>query len=942
MSGADSADGEDPIDTPAAENAGTTTSNNERVDEEHTCASGSGMSGDNVNAGADSADGEDPIDTPAAVNADATLSNNERVDEEHTCASGSGAGGDDGKVGADSDDGDDQMDAPAVASYAEEQTSEAEGRKPPVSFCEAASLGNDDGNQDINVDELRCDQLRRRVLGLDRVSFNELWRDLQAAGWTHSSGKYHIPKGIRQNWLHSNIEDRAKRIYTHFNLDSKSNQKEAPQLEAEGRGIEEEGPETFDTSNELVDYLDQSCLSDYRLTRAEVHAQQAAFSSKSKAYQRRNKRLRFELLEIVHRKTTTPKAEQHDANASVFAKYGHTHRPCEVCFMALYNAYPLVACRVCGLVVHTHCYGLLDHGEGDTPNSNCATKSDVDAKGFFTCDVCANSFGRKTRNSRWNAPQSSGWRVHEQPNVVCPICDKKHIAGAMVRITVENQDDVKKSRKRKSRRSTESSEHWVHLFCINSLSHSEFSPDSVRSSGDALDLAVRYSELETTVRCAACASRKGDLVQCLGTCERFFHQLCLQVDCLDSVDGDSKKEHFCLRCRSTDQQKNHSHEVIADSSSGFQSVSTIERGTLEATASRDKDAEEIQYFDRNSGKTSSRNEGGRSILDAPSQQDSIAAIESLHRSSEADVVFDDFECQYRHQFREWSFSLATNQSILLYGLGSKTSLLTSFGKYLSAEGDVVSLNGYDPNIDVEKFLGCLGELLIDGMKQSNPQPTRKNAATMAKKFASARSRPLFLLIHNIDGVGLRTHLAQDTIATLTTASRKDGSPMIRVAASVDNVNAAMVLWSPEIERKFDWTRKQVHTFRPYLEEVRHLPQAESSKKAKKIAAGELKDGSTPAVLKVLVYLAPKHTVVLQSLASLQLSSSSQSVSYQMLRGECARKMLTVSDSVLRSIMKELLDHKIMGLRKDDEGIEQIFVPLSIPLKDILDFNPKSS
>ena len=117
--------------------------------------------------------------------------------------------------------------------------------------------------------------------------------------------------------------------------------------------------------------------------------------------------------------------------------------------------------------------------------------------------------------------------------------------------------------------------------------------------------------------------------------------------------------------------------------------------------------------------------------------------------------------------------------------------------------------------------------------------------------------------------------------------------------------------------------------------MRNLPQTESSKKIKK--RGIQNYGSAAAVLKVLAYLAPRHTEVLQLLADLQLSRSG-SISYHTLRDECVRKMLTATDSNLRTIMKELFDHKIIGSEKDDNGVEQIFIPSAIPLEDIL-FSP---
>jgi len=362
------------------------------------------------------------------------------------------------------------------------------------------------------------------------------------------------------------------------------------------------------------------------------------------------------------------------------------------------------------------------------------------------------------------------------------------------------------------------------------------------------------------------------------------------------------------------------------------------------------DVEEVnQYFDKKSGKKP-KNEGERSdLIVLPPQQECIAEVESLYRNSHVDEAFDALEVPYGEQFREWSFSMATKQSILLYGLGSKASVLSSFGEYLSDEGDVMSLNGFDPNIDLNQLLDCMDTLFCDGAasKNINSQPSAardsnkglaKKAASIANAFASKRIRPLFILIHNIDGVGLRNHFAQDTIATLTTNSRKDGSPLIRVAASVDNVNAAMLLWNPQVENKFDWGWKKVDTHRPYFDEVRHLPQTESSKKVKK--SRNQKPGAATAVLKVLAYLAPRHTEVLQALASLQFASSSNTTSYGTLRDDCLQKMLTSSDTNLRNIIKELSDHKIIASERDDNGIEQMFIPSPISLQDILDFKPK--
>jgi hypothetical protein len=352
------------------------------------------------------------------------------------------------------------------------------------------------GEQHVDIDGLRCFQLRTRVFGLSLPTFTtELWRYLQLAGWTHSNytGKYHIPKRIKER-RYDDSEDMAKRMYKHFNLDDGHargrNGTEHPSS-GDGEGAddadEEEGPEIFDSSNELVDYLDEYCMPDYRATMAEVEAARVALSAHTSAYRRRNLRLRLDLLEVVHRERLRKSLARREEESR--SKYGHSHRPCEVCFRGANPVYPRVACRDCGLVVHTNCYGLTDHAEKKGGDGNGA---EVDEKGYFTCDVCAIKcvFPRKIgRKQLYHASQRSGWRVHQHPDAACPLCGWNHITGGMVRIAADDSDAAvpsdAKSRKRKSRRS-EDSESWVHLFCMNALPlKRKVSPGSVRSGGDA-------------------------------------------------------------------------------------------------------------------------------------------------------------------------------------------------------------------------------------------------------------------------------------------------------------------------------------------------------------------------------------------------------------------------------------------------------------------------
>ena len=94
----------------------------------------------------------------------------------------------------------------------------------------------------------------------------------------------------------------------------------------DGVDADEEGPEFFDRSNELVDYLDEYCMPDYRATTAEVDATRTALIAHSNTYRRRNLCLQYELLEIAYNEQWRKNQERSQS------KYGHGHRPCEVCF----------------------------------------------------------------------------------------------------------------------------------------------------------------------------------------------------------------------------------------------------------------------------------------------------------------------------------------------------------------------------------------------------------------------------------------------------------------------------------------------------------------------------------------------------------------------------------------------------------------------------------
>ncbi len=303
-----------------------------------------------------------------------------------------------------------------------------------------------------NFDDLTCFQLRSRVLDLSQPTFTKLWKYLQAAGWTFVGGVYHIPKKRQAPLWDEDVHNLPRKIFCSRN--DEADLKETTDVYSD----EEEGPETFRNGNEVIEYLDQYCLPYAHETPAEIEDREMKLASKTKAYERRCKRLRRELLATAFvektRKKVAPTTNK-DLSEIKSSKYGHNHRKCDVCFEGAHERFHRVACRRCGLVVHTHCYGLVDYGKN---TKSSYARNEVDAKGFFTCDVCEVCPDARMKKD-WSLVKNSDYRYHTYPNAVCKICNWNSIAGGM--------KVFKEVNGRKSRRSID--EIWAHLFCLSTL-----------------------------------------------------------------------------------------------------------------------------------------------------------------------------------------------------------------------------------------------------------------------------------------------------------------------------------------------------------------------------------------------------------------------------------------------------------------------------------------
>ncbi len=214
----------------------------------------------------------------------------------------------------------------------------------------------------------------------------------------------------------------------------------------------------------------------------------------------------------------------------------------------------------------------------------------------------------------------------------------------------------------------------------------------------------------------------------------------------------------------------------------------------------------------------------------------------------------DNDAKWRKRYLEmhsvkWRFLLGTNHSLLLYGFGSKQELMNDFALQLRPHGDVLTICGFDPNVNVGQILDIMVQLFLNGVEPSdsmqlledNPcsdnsidnsnendvlydmddiycsppllSKVAKRAKSIGQAIGAQCTKPVYLVIHNIDGGSMMNDDTQRALALLLVNStvvdhdgvkRRDRGRVIRLMASMDHVDAPIALWDVETQSNFSW------------------------------------------------------------------------------------------------------------------------------------------
>ncbi|CAG5125072.1 unnamed protein product, partial [Candidula unifasciata] len=317
------------------------------------------------------------------------------------------------------------------------------------------------------------------------------------------------------------------------------------------------------------------------------------------------------------------------------------------------------------------------------------------------------------------------------------------------------------------------------------------------------------------------------------------------------------------------------------------------------------------YFDLHSmapltsDRTLSALDGPR--LDVDTIREVLKQVVSGHRKE-----MDKLMNTHVRLFKRWMLNLCCGYNILLHGLGSKRTLLEKFREEHLGKFSHLVINGYFPSLTVKHVLNSITEEILGHSKGFS---SIYSQVEFIRDSYKNRDEDFYLVIHNIDGVLLRSDKSQ---AVLSLLSEIEG---FHIVASVDHINAVL-MWDQNRYFRFRWLWYETPTYLPYEAENGY----ENSLMVQQ--SGTLALSSTVHVMRSLT---PNARQVFLMLARYQMEEGDSphytGMAFQSLYHKCREAFLVNSDLTLQAQLVEFKDHRLIRSKKNYEGIEHLMIPL---------------
>ncbi|XP_016578035.1 origin of replication complex subunit 2 isoform X2 [Capsicum annuum] len=298
-----------------------------------------------------------------------------------------------------------------------------------------------------------------------------------------------------------------------------------------------------------------------------------------------------------------------------------------------------------------------------------------------------------------------------------------------------------------------------------------------------------------------------------------------------------------------------------------------------------------------SRKKSARKLSEIDLVDEEELRQVAANIEPKHEKEVKHLI-----SSYESSYSNWLFALRCGFALLMYGFGSKKALMEDFATKSLTEYSVVVVNGYLQSINLKQVVITLAELLWDQLKLGRKTPSGSlcksqqpfNTRSMSylltfldKPDLEVEDCFVCILVHNIDGPGLRDSDSQQCLARIASCSH------VRMVASIDHVNAPLLWDKKMVHTQFDWYWCHVPTFAPYKS------------------------------------LTPNAQNVFKVLAEHQLAHpDEEGMPTNNLYSTCRERFLVSSQVTLNSHLTEFKDHELIKTKRNSDGQDCLCIPLT--------------
>lgn len=298
--------------------------------------------------------------------------------------------------------------------------------------------------------------------------------------------------------------------------------------------------------------------------------------------------------------------------------------------------------------------------------------------------------------------------------------------------------------------------------------------------------------------------------------------------------------------------------------------------------------------------------------------DALSTMPRNEIMKKIDVERKKLAMHNKSAFDEWMFYLHEDYNILLYGLGSKRNLIHSFGNRMISGADKLVINGFFPRASIKSILMSI---CSQGIKlESHPLEVEEMCKLVCQHYSQPEHH-IYLLVHNIDGTALRAQRTQSVLSRLAATCG------IHIVASIDHINASLI-WEQRIALNFNWLSFDATTFEPYSEET-------NNECSMALASGQGVAGGglvLSGLLHVTESLTRNARACFRILVEDQLEGgegdANEGMSFSELYRRCREKFIVNSELTLRAHLTEFIDHKLLTMRKNQDGGDSLHLALS--------------